>query len=504
MLLFLIAVFAVPVIVRSDGTAAGTVRITLEYSFALIGAILCISAAWLSASEITADVVDSRLHLIATKPVSRPMILAAKFCGVLVIHAFLLIFAAAVVYSLTFYRVASADFSPEDRLKLEKEIFTARLAYYPDNNDADIDKQADDFLKRRLDEAQASGEKLPQEWLSVRNKQGDFSRQEILKRIRMTLRANRDRIAPGAIHTWTYSGLPEKLDGPFRIRYRLFTSETQTQQEKTYGLWGWRYNYPLQNESGGKNQRVDTDILFFPKMKEGEQVAYRILEFEIAPKMKEGADVRESERSSPYFYMRAPLKMMKEPGQFEVKSIGIPEHTAEMTQNGKGVLLYQNLDPKQSQFIQASDGPVLLIPVSGFFSNYCRAVLGTFFQIMVFAVLGTGFSACFTLPMGILLTFFYVIICMATRFILDIYTLTAVKPHNFVEQYSFYASQAAEWMLVNLNDFNMASRLAAGEFISWAMLGRLFALDVLLRTGPFLLLGLIVYTKRELAKAMKE
>ncbi len=498
LLIFLGIVFFLPLIVQTDGTAAGLIRITLEYSFALVSGVLSLSAVWLGASEITADSEDARLHMIVAKPVSRVTIFAAKFTGVLLIHGALLLAASSMIYALTMYRVSVADFTPEERKQLEEEVFAGRRIFKPDPVQAEIDAEAAQKIIARLEEAERRGEALPEEWKNVRGKDGKFDRNEIISRMKETIRRERQNIRPGELRTWTYSGLDDDLDGPFRVRYRLYTEMYESQQAKTLGMWGWRYYAPL---AGDNSQLTASDLLFFPKNSDLSLYSIRTTEFKISPRSKNGT-LAENEDAF-YYCARAPLMNMGD-SNFKVLPASYPGENFRMTKDGKGVLLFQNLDIRNELFIPEEDGPFLLLKKTGFFANYCRGVLSVFLEILVFAVLGISFSACFSLPTGIFLTFAYIVFCQATRYILNIYDTTAVKPHNALEWASYYASKGADFLMVDLADFSAPAMLASGELIELSRLGYLLAVDVLARTAPFLLLGILLYRKRELGTAVKE
>lgn len=497
LLLLLGVTFGVPLFVKSDGTAVGMIRITLEYCFSLTAFLLCVSAVWFGGAEITSDVTDARLHMIVSKPVSRTMVFLAKFTGVLLIHGVLLILAAGIIYGLTMYRIHSAELSPREEEVLKHEVLTARKLYKPEFSEDEVNKAAEEMLERMLAEARARGEEMPEEWRYARNDKGQFDRAEILKRMRETYRINRDRIVPGDVHVWKFPGLPEDLDGPVRIRFKIYSSETQSQQGATYGLWGWRYNHPLKDSDTG--ERGDSDILFFPENEDASFTAFRQTELEIEPREKAG-----EKKAHSYQCVRSPLKFLGTGQNYEAVPVAFPGPEHRMVRNGTGTLLFQNLDRRHTLFIQRSDGPFLLVPETGFISNYCRAVLAVFLEIAAFASLGTAFSACFSLPMGILLSVSYVIFSAATQFVLQLFTATAVKPHNLLEWISFYAGRGAQYVLIGTDNFSPASMLASGELIEFSVLGSQFLFNTVLKTLPFFLLGLYCYHRRELALAAKE
>lgn len=456
----LLAVLLIPLLVKHDGTALGMAQITLEYSFGLISVILCLSAVWLSCSEITSDVADSRLQLITVKPVGRITIFFAKFSGVLLLHAVLLLISAAAVYLLFQYRISKYEFAEGERERVEKEVLAGRRVFKPDQ--PDLDRLVSEKLSADLAAAEARGEEMPESWLSVRNKAGEFDRAEVIRRMKETFRNKEDSIGFGAMKRWTYRGLPEDFNGPFRVRYKILSGDGQTLQGSSFGTWGWRFHFTPPGSPSGV-EPVPKDGLLFP----GPVTTMLTSEFELPRMDQEGVRMTRGD--------------------------------------GTGTLIFQNLDPhRKTLLFRGMDGPFLLYPETGFFRNYLRAVLVVFLEITAFSLLAVSFGACFTLPSGIFLTFSYLLLCLSSRFVLDIYTQSVIKPHSVWEWAGLEASRGLEHFLIDLPSFSVAGFLSSGELIEWSFIGQLFAGNVLLRGLPFLAAGLWVYAARELAIAARE
>ncbi len=467
LVIFLCAVFLIPLVIQSDGTAVGWIRITLEYSFGLIAAILSLSAVWLAGSEITADVADARIHMIASKPVSMPLIYLAKYTGVLVIHAALLLFAGAVVYGLTMYRVATTDFEPGEREQLNEEVLTARRVYKPDSQEESIRREAEEKLDSMMKETQARGKEIPDEFVTVKDKFGNFSREEGLKRMCDTIRTARLSTDPrGGVHEWSYSGLPEKeITQNFRVRYKLYHDMGTTTQDSAYGVFGWKYHFPA---SDGSHEFQAREVFFMNR---------------------EGTPLQMATGMTAEVAVNHPFK---------------PDSGVKVIQeDGKGYLLFQNFDATKKLQILPEDGPLLLVPMTGFFSNYLRGLLMSFFGIAFFACLGLSFSACLSLPIGMFLTGSYALLSWATEYLLDLFLNTAVSPHSTSEWIGFYGSLIVKVLLVNPGDFSVAGSIASGELVEWSLIGSVFLFHSLVRTMPIFLLGLYFYRRRELATSVK-
>lgn len=465
---YLIALLLLPFLLHTDGTAMGWISINLEYSFALTVFILAVSSVWLGASELSEDVVDSRLHLIVTKPVHRVTVFFAKYCGVVLIHIVLLLAAAAMIYGLTMYRITTADFEEGEREKLDKQVLVGRRIFAPDPIDDRINATVKNLMDRLQKEAEARGEEMPKSWVTVRDKNKEFTLEEVRKRYYERFRTEFTTAHPrGGNMRWTYSGLPENIDSKVRIRFRIYDSDGTTLQHTTYGVFGWSYYAPM--NIAGSDQEWTSKTVFF----------------ESAP--------GQPKRINTGVVMETDIP-------FEVKELG---DDLLMVKDGKGTLYYENRDRFRAHEFMPEYGPFLLVPVTGFFANFCRGLLPILAVIMTFAAFGCAFSAMFSLTMGIFLTFVYVTISLSTRFLLDIFDKTVVAPDGIVEKIGYYSSKFFDQVLIDPAAYSPGSELASGELVEWSSIGMIFLLS-LVRVLPFVVIGIYVYYRRELALAAKD
>ena len=82
-----LAVSALPLLLKDDGTARGFVQILLTYSLGLTVTTLALSTLWLSCSLLAKDIEDCRIQMLVVKPVSRWKIWLGKWLGVMTINA---------------------------------------------------------------------------------------------------------------------------------------------------------------------------------------------------------------------------------------------------------------------------------------------------------------------------------------------------------------------------------------------------------------------------------
>lgn len=489
-LFFLGAVFLMPFIVKSDGTAVSMIKITLEYSLTLAAVLLCISAVWLSATEITADMEDMRLQMVAVKPVSRPVIYLAKFTGIAALHVLLLLIAGTIIYVLTLSRVAFTDFKPGEKEQLYSEILTARRILKPDPIEKDIDARVEEEIHRQMEIARMQGKDMPDSWETVRTKTGEFDEAEIRRRLKERMRLEAAAVHPGEIKTWTYSGLPEDLDGPIRIRYQMFTENDRGNQEKTHGTWGWSYYFTSPEDT---SRKIDLTVYFVPKNQTFELVTRQTTEFEIASKKYQEQAGYTTARG--FEVKNRDLKILPAPN---------PREDTLMVKDGKATLRYLSLDKKGRTVYFSGEGPELQIPVTGFFDNYCRTIFVLSLMILAFTAMGQAFSACLSFATGIFLTLAYIIWGISIRFVLYLFTNTAVSPHNLLEKISYYTGAHIDYILFEPGKFFAQEKLSSGELVEFSYMGNALLIEVLVKILPIFLLGLWVYSKRELALAGKE
>lgn len=487
---FLAATILMPFFIKSDGTAVSLIKLTLEYSLTAAVALLCISAVWMGASEITADMEDMRLQMIAVKPVSRPIIYLGKFTGIVVLHLLLLLVASAIIYGLTLYRVAFTDFAPGEKEQLYTEILTARRIFRSDPVEKDIDAAVEAEIRKHLEIARMQGKELPEDWETVRTKTGEFDEAEIRRRLKDRMRLEAAAIQPGDIKIWNFSGLPEDLDGPIRIRYNAFTENSKSDQVTTHGVWGCKYYFTA---PGDPSKKIDLPVFFVPKNMTMEVITVQTTEFEIASK--------HTPEAANYICSRGFRLNNRD---LEILPAPFPKEDTLMVKDGKATLFYQSLDKKNRTLYFSGGGPELLVPITGFFSNYCRTIFVLALLIIAFAAMGLAFSACLSFATGIFLTLAYVIWGVCVRFVLHLFTNTAVAPHNTLEYISYYTGKYIDLILFAPGKFSVQEKLSSGEVVEFSYIASVFLIELLVKILPIFALGLWIYSKRELALAGKE
>jgi hypothetical protein len=151
------AVFALPSIIRHDGTATGFSQILLAYTLSAITTLLGFATLWLACGTLARDIEDMALFLVAVKPIPRWQIWLGKWLGIMILNAGMVAVSGTIVYGLLHLR--ASQLPPAQFAKLQSEILVAREsvpALVP-NIDADVEQE---YERRRRDATVAAMDPL--------------------------------------------------------------------------------------------------------------------------------------------------------------------------------------------------------------------------------------------------------------------------------------------------------------------------------------------------------
>ncbi|MFM7102866.1 MAG: hypothetical protein ACKO3N_17040 [Verrucomicrobiota bacterium] len=206
-----LAVFALPLAIKHDGTATGFTQILLTYTLSAITALLGFATLWLACGTLARDIDDFAMTLVAVKPVPRWQIWLGKWSGIMLLNAGLVALAGAVVYGLL--QIRAGQLPPAQRAKLQNEVLVARAAARVPipNLEPEVERL---FAERRRES-------------SVSEMDPAFVRSQI----RESLKARLQAVGPGQLRAvpWVFDLGPEAVqrlkDRPLYLRVRFFTPE---------------------------------------------------------------------------------------------------------------------------------------------------------------------------------------------------------------------------------------------------------------------------------------
>jgi len=123
-ILLVVAVVALPFVIRHNGTAEMFTQVLLTYTLSSITFLLGLATLWLACGTLARDVAECQMQMVAVKPVARWQIWLGKWLGVMLLNALLLGLSALAVFWLLHYQ--AQKLTPEQQQALRSEVLVAR------------------------------------------------------------------------------------------------------------------------------------------------------------------------------------------------------------------------------------------------------------------------------------------------------------------------------------------------------------------------------------------
>jgi hypothetical protein len=454
--LLVFCVVLLPISIAGDGTAWGFIQISLKYSLSTIGFIISMSAIWLSCYIMSRDTESYQLHMVVSKPVSRIVIWLGKFTGVLFIHLILLLIASMAVYFIVIAQFYRQGFSDTDKKRIENEVMVGRRVYYPQA--VNWLEEARFELQKRIAIARKNGTNIDT---------SPSTTETMLKAIRAELIGRSTEVLPGYQRGWEYNNMPHGIKQPVFLRYRVYVNKISTENQRmTRGMWF--VIVPTEDKS---DQNDDVSV----------------------------KKVEKDKQQKKYISYTVPLSQYPEQfmtGVFHEKKLG-PQIISPF---GQVRLMFANADPeRKSLHFQPSDGPKLLIKVTGFTENYLRAVLVIFMWVALLTGLGCAAAAILSMPTAIFLVMSYLMFGSVATFM-----VSSGMGKDVATALGYYVSKILLWTVIPMQNFEVTYFVARGELIEWNFIGTLFLNYFILRGVPLFLLGIYLYWRRELGLVIRK
>lgn len=482
----------IPLTIKGDGTITGEVQILLEYSTGIVGFILSTSIIWMTCSEFCTDIENMQIHLIFVKPVSRLTVWAGKFTGVFFLHLILLFAASLVIYTFAEYKkyqiterektkvkVALSQLdklkkgliareniketeeaiaknlreAEQNLIKIENEVFTGRRIFLPVIGDINAQVKAE--LARRIQESAATGQTLPE--LTG----GD--RRKFVETVKMELLARKGEVKPGSECSWLYEGLPEDFRGVAFIRYKFYSGDIYSKDQKqSFGAWKIDYTQKVMDDN---NKDVVKEYRTIPMVKQPEQLLSGIYHEFAIPGTTEGGQT--------------------------------------LFHNGKTSITFYNLtEPGQgpSVHFQVKESPRIMIKMASFSNNFFRMVLVTALGLFALCMVAAFASSFLTMPTAIFISLAYIFLGMFSKYIISSIDETLVEENtNILDKIGSMTGEVLGAFLIPIQDFFLSAMLSGGELIEFSYMAHLLFFNVILKGLPLCILGLYFYRSRETA-----
>ncbi len=169
---------------------------------------------------------------------------------------------------------------------------------------------------------------------------------------------------------------------------------------------------------------------------------------------------------------------------------------------------YLNSDQESAPVVfQPGDGPSVLVPAANIAENWGRASLLILFQLAFLAALGCTVSALFSSPVAVFMAAAY----LAAGLMVGPAVNSRLRADDGAYLYNNRFDQATHWValgakaaVVSISDFDAADDLTNGRLITNRRLALSFAVLIGLRTLPLALIGVWIFSRRELGLVVRE
>jgi hypothetical protein len=437
--LLLGAVVLLPLIIKDDGTAQGFTQIMLTYTLWAITTLLGFSTLWMACGTLAREVEECQMQMLAVKPIARWQIWVGKWLGILLFDLMLLALAGAAVFVLLQWR--ARGLSAAERAILQNKILLARGAVRetPPNLGPVIEQE----FQERVKNSPVIG----------------FDRNLLRKQIAEKVKAEYQLVAPGYGRRWEID-LHEVKDYLRNRPLYLRTKFRTAQDQRPSGLFGPPTFWTFWQVGPAESPRV--------WRQEMNLAADTFHEFAIPP------------------------NLLDDQGKLTIDFINPP-------------------DNKSSLLFQFEDGLEVLYWEGGFGLNFVRGLGVIFCWLAVLAALGLACASFLSFPVASFLALGILIVGLSRGTLSQVVEQGAVwgvNPNTGLVDEPRLVDRVmvplfgALLKVVNLvQGFSPIDSLSSGRSITWGQLGQAFLQIVVVMGGLFGGVGILCFTKRELATA---
>lgn len=128
----IVCVTGFPLIVKSDGTLIGELKLILEYSLGSAFILLAAASLWAGSASVALEIAGKQIHLVRSKPVAAFQLWLGKWLGIVTLNAVLIFLAGALTLGMVFHSYSSARRAGRDTSEAEIKILASRESVLPD------------------------------------------------------------------------------------------------------------------------------------------------------------------------------------------------------------------------------------------------------------------------------------------------------------------------------------------------------------------------------------
>jgi ABC-type transport system involved in multi-copper enzyme maturation permease subunit len=456
LLLILLPVMGVSL--TGDGTLKGRLQTFVSYGLSLTSFLLCLLTIVVSIYSLSSDIKQRQIYTVITKPIRRFQLVLGKFLGVILLDVFLLLLFSALIYTITISTPKFFDVTESELVRLQSR--------YSDANETERSKLEVDISK------------LERELNEIRNE---------FYTARAGLTAPKLEVTQEEIDE-----VYNKLERSGQLSEALQTDKAARRQYKTYIAkqielskraaapgyeLAWRFDdvEPI-DPKGSLFIRFKYDVAVNP-LDETVSGIWRVGNISGIPRKFETYERRDAVRT--FQEIEVPAHLV-EGGFVEVSFINDPRYN-------NTVVIFP-----------IEDGLEVLYKADTFTANYVRAVLLILLRLVFLACLGILASTFLSFPVAILLCLCIFFTATMSGFILDSFSYLGANVGGLYR----YTIQPVISLLPRFDEFNPTKFLVPARLLSWPLLFRAAGFMVCIKAVVLLLLALLIFSFREIAKVI--
>jgi len=479
----LVIVFGIPLLLKSDGTAKGTVQLVLTYTLGSTTALLGIASLWMGCGTLAREIEDNVMQMVAVKPVARWRVWLGKWLGIMLLNAALMVPTGLAIFFFINARANSTELSEFEKAKLQNEVLVSRSSVREPKRDFSISRQkAYDYAllvaeaKSQYTEKEQAFQMTvtgPEHILSFRPEyprlveqaQNDPSAEILAKldelernAVRLS-KASYEIVLPGQSQFWEFqidtNIVDEVNQKPIYLRFKFNADDEY--DPKSHTLWF--------SIGEGTNKRWPPEGTF--------------------KEMKRG--------SSAFHEEQLPIGIVPDKGP----------------QNGLVRVHFMNRNSERPIIFLMEDGPMILYHDGGFGMNLFRGLLIIFFWLGLISAIGLMASSFLSFPVATFMSLGILLISASTgtlEQIIDEGGITGINHEtgkkdesSMLDAAAILFAKGAVKITSAIWGYSPVDSLSDGRTIKWTTLLSAFVWIILVMGGLVMAVGAYMFHRNELA-----
>jgi len=450
-ILLLVCLPAMGISMTGDGTVKGRLQTFVSYGLSLTNLLLCLLTIIVSIYSLTSDIKQKQIYTVITKPIRRFQLLLGKLLGVILLDVALLVLFSATIYAITIYIPKYLGADEAELTRLGNEFFTARAGLTPAK--VDVHKEVLDTYNKLKKTGQLDQIFPP---LSAGADSKGW-RKKVLAELTKRKQLEKRAAAVGQNLLWEFNNvkpLPRRFASqkrssggdPNQSLFIRFKYDVSVNPPDLHVYSRWVVGDYRQVRYGAK---VQTPVYFL--------------------------DRKDLIRT--FHEIEVPADAVAADGYLAVEFINVPLNNT--------VVIFP-----------LEDGLEVLYKADTFGANFLRASLLILLRLIFLACLGILASTFLSFPVAILLCLAIFLTATVSGFVIDSFNYIS---ENISGVYS-YAIKPIIQLLPQFDKFNPSKFLVSARLLSWALLARAAGLMICIKALLLLLLALLIFSYREIAK----